>query len=54
MMLYLMIFLVTILVFLVKTVIDLYGLLSMLRKDKETLSKANEMENSFEFIKGLH
>lgn len=51
---YLMVFLIAIVVFLVKTVIDLYGLLSLLRKDKKLLSEPNDKEKDYELIKGLH
>lgn len=51
---YMLVFLVGLLVFLVKAVIDLYALLSMVRKDKEILTQDNEKDNKYEFIKGLH
>jgi len=40
--------------FTAKTLIDLYALISMLKKDKEMLLKENELETEYEFIKGLH
>ncbi|WP_221302028.1 hypothetical protein [Pedobacter cryoconitis] len=49
-----LVFLVALLVFLLKAVIDLYALLSMVRKDKQIISQDNEKEVEYEFIKGLH
>lgn len=51
---YMLVFLIALIVFLVKAVIDLYALLSIVRKDKSILSQANERERNYEFIKGLH
>lgn len=51
---YLLVFLLGLVVFLVKTIINLYSLLSMIRKDKAVLSQVNHKEHTYEFVKGLH
>lgn len=39
---------------LIKLLIDLYMILIMLNKDKELLKQKNELEQHYQFIKGLY
>lgn len=51
---YILIFFLVIIVFLIKTAIDLNALISMVRKDQEILSQTNDKDHHYEIIKGLH
>jgi len=40
--------------FTAKMAIDLYALIAIIKKDKVILSQDNELDEDYEFIKGLH
>ncbi len=51
---YVIAFAIAFLFFTAKSLIDLYALISILKKDKAILSQDNELDAEYEFIKGLH
>jgi hypothetical protein len=50
---FLLAFAVGLVIFLIKLVIDLYGLISIVKKEKEIVLQKNVLENKYQFIKGL-
>jgi hypothetical protein len=50
----LLIFVLGLIAYIIRTVINIFELIPMLTKDKEIASKPNELENNYQFIKGLY